>query len=98
MNPPPLRVFLDRSIGTKKIAKALRDLGVNVQTIHDRYGDESSTVPDVRWIADAARDGLAERAERAEVSVDADNLAAVQLFRSVGFLQNHRTAYFELDA
>jgi PIN like domain len=57
MNPSPLRAFLDRSVGTKKIAKALRDRGVDVQTIHDRYGEESSTVPDVRWIADAAHDG-----------------------------------------
>ncbi len=56
MNPSPLRVFPDRSIGTKKIANALRDLGVDVQTIHDRYGDQSSTVPDVQWIADATHD------------------------------------------
>jgi len=57
MNPPPLRVFLDRSIGTKKIAHALRILGVDVQTIHDLYGDESNTVEDARWIADATQDG-----------------------------------------
>jgi mycothiol synthase len=37
-------------------------------------------------------------AERAEVSVDANNIAAVQLFCSVGFLRDHRTAYFEFDA
>ena len=52
-----MRVFLDRSIGTKKIALALRELGVDVQTIQDRYGDASSTVKDVRWIADATQDG-----------------------------------------
>lgn len=57
MNPQPLRVFLDRSIGTKRIALALRELEVDVQTIKDRYGDESSNVEDVRWIADATQDG-----------------------------------------
>ena len=57
MSPQPLRVFLDRSIGTKRIAQALRALNVDVQTIHDRYGEKSSTIPDVRWIAEATRDG-----------------------------------------
>jgi len=52
-----LRVFLDRSVGTRKIASALRELAVDVETIQDRYGSESSTVADVRWIADASRDG-----------------------------------------
>jgi hypothetical protein len=56
MSPTRLRVFLDRSIGTKKIADALRVIGVDVQTIQDRYGDKSNTVKDVRWIADATRD------------------------------------------
>jgi len=57
MTPSPLLVFLDRSVGTKKIAQALRVLGADVQTIQDRYGDESSAVADVLWIADATRDG-----------------------------------------
>jgi len=57
MSALPLKVFLDRSIGAKKIADALRALGVDVQTIQDRYGDESRTVADVRWIAEATRDG-----------------------------------------
>lgn len=59
MSALPLRVFLDRSIGTKRIAEALRVLGIDVQTIQDRYGDESRTVADVRWIADATHDGRA---------------------------------------
>lgn len=57
MTSPVLRVFLDRSIGTKVIGGALRELGVDVETIQDRYGDESPIVKDVRWIADASVDG-----------------------------------------
>lgn len=38
--------------------------------------------------------GFTERAELAEVSVDANNVAAVQLFRSTGFRQEGRTTYF----
>ena len=29
---------------------------MDVQTIQDRYGDEASAIPDVRWIADATAD------------------------------------------
>ena len=56
MTAPVLRLFLDRSIGTKVIASAIRELGLDVQTIQDRYGDESPTIADVRWIADASAD------------------------------------------
>ena len=38
-----------------------------------------------------------ERGQRAEVSVNVDNIAAIRLFRSVGFNQDHRTSYFEPD-
>ncbi|MEQ4300768.1 hypothetical protein ABNF97_05125 [Plantactinospora sp. B6F1] len=51
-----LRLFLDRSIGTKKIARALRELGLDVETIQDRYGEAASTVSDEHWIHDASRD------------------------------------------
>ncbi len=46
----------------------------------------------------ARLNGFSERAQQAEVSIDVDNVAAVELFRSVGFRQDHRTTYFELDA
>lgn len=52
-----LRVFLDRSVGTKRVAVGLRALGLDVETIVDRYGWEAApVVEDPRWIADAARD------------------------------------------
>ncbi|MGC9667152.1 hypothetical protein ACNTMW_11425 [Planosporangium sp. 12N6] len=57
MRGSPLLVFLDRSVGTKKIALALRELGLDVETIHDRYGDESPRIPDTRWIEDATVSG-----------------------------------------
>jgi hypothetical protein len=52
-----LPVFLDRSVGTKKIAFALRELGVDVETIHDRYGGESVRIQDTQWIEEATADG-----------------------------------------
>lgn len=57
MTSAGLQVFLDRSVGTKKIAFALRQLGVDVETIHDRYGDESFRIQDAQWIEEATSDG-----------------------------------------
>ncbi|HEX6686016.1 MAG TPA: hypothetical protein VF062_24780 [Candidatus Limnocylindrales bacterium] len=57
MSQPGIRIFLDRSIGTKSIAAALRSLALDVETIKDRYGEEASTVADVRWIEEATADG-----------------------------------------
>lgn len=53
-----LRVFLDRSIGTQKIATAFRDHLLDVETIADRYGAANVHTRDDVWIADASRDGL----------------------------------------
>jgi PIN like domain len=53
---PPL-LFLDRSVGTRRIAGALRAAGLDVETIVDRYGDEAPRVPDQRWITDATAAG-----------------------------------------
>lgn len=57
MTAARLPVFLDRSVGTKKIAIALRQLGVDVETIQDRYGDKSVKIPDTQWIEEATADG-----------------------------------------
>jgi predicted nuclease of predicted toxin-antitoxin system len=51
-----LRLFLDRSIGTRRIAAALRAERLDVETIADRYGPASTHVRDEQWIAEASRD------------------------------------------
>lgn len=57
MTKPDLRIFLDRSVGTKKIAAALRELNLDVETIQDRYGAASPTTADEQWIAEATAAG-----------------------------------------
>jgi len=57
MTGDTFRVFLDRSLGTKKIAEALRALELDVETIRDRYGDASTKTDDDVWIRDATDDG-----------------------------------------
>jgi PIN like domain len=53
-----LRLFLDRSVGTGMIATALREAGIDVETIVDRYGmDQAPRVSDDRWIVDATAAG-----------------------------------------
>jgi PIN like domain len=51
-----LRLFLDRSIGTRRIAAALRARQLDVETIADRYGPANIRVPDEQWIAEASAD------------------------------------------
>jgi hypothetical protein len=56
--PPPLRLFLDRSTTGKRFIGGIRRLVDDVETIGDRYGVQGAEeVEDVRWIADATADG-----------------------------------------
>lgn len=53
-----LRLFLDRSVGTRMIATALREAGIDVETIVDRYGREQAPrISDDRWIVEATAAG-----------------------------------------
>lgn len=52
-----LRLFLDRSVGTRKVAAALRAQQLDVETIVDRYGPANALTRDERWIAEASEDG-----------------------------------------
>jgi hypothetical protein len=49
-------LFLDRSVGTRRIAGALRAADLDVETIADRYGAANTQIPDEQWIEEATRD------------------------------------------
>lgn len=56
--PPPLRLFLDRSTNGKRFIEGIRRLVDDVETIGDRYGVRpAEDIKDPRWIADASEDG-----------------------------------------
>jgi hypothetical protein len=50
------QLFLDRSVGTRRIAAALRAERLDVETIADRYGPANAHIRDEQWIAEASRD------------------------------------------
>jgi PIN like domain len=55
---PPPKFFLDRGLGAYSIAGALRNAGIEVQTLRDRYGEEEGQkTNDEKWIEEAAHDG-----------------------------------------
>ena len=55
---PPPEFFVDRSLGRYVVADAVRAQGYVVRTMADVYPDgEDEQVSDVRWIADADRNG-----------------------------------------
>ncbi|MFI5496521.1 hypothetical protein [Actinoplanes sp. NPDC051859] len=57
MTEATIPIFLDRSVGSIKIAAALRALDLDVETIQDRYGTEAPRIADTQWIEDATLDG-----------------------------------------
>ena len=55
---PPPEFFIDRSLGRKHLAEALRDLGLVVHTMASIYGEEQAQrLPDQRWLRDAGANG-----------------------------------------
>jgi hypothetical protein len=58
LRPPEL--FIDRSLGRKQLAEALRqlDLGLTVHTMASVYGEKAAQeLADEAWLADAGRHG-----------------------------------------
>jgi hypothetical protein len=55
--PPQPEFFIDRSLGKKHLAEALRALGFTVHTLSSVYGEEQGqAIPDQRWLRDVGRE------------------------------------------
>lgn len=55
---PEPSFFLDRGLGSRIVADALRGAGWRVETMDERYGKtESQKIEDVRWISEATANG-----------------------------------------
>jgi hypothetical protein len=51
---PPPEFFIDRSLGRKHLAEALRGCGLVVHTLSSVYGEaQGQHVPDEQWLRDA---------------------------------------------
>ena len=56
--PQQPEFFIDRSLGQKHLAQALRELSFVVHTLASVYGDKRGQgLEDERWLADAGRNG-----------------------------------------
>jgi hypothetical protein len=56
---PPLRFFLDRSLGAVVVPTALREAGFAVETMRDRYGERrAQRILDVEWLAYVGPTGM----------------------------------------
>jgi predicted nuclease of predicted toxin-antitoxin system len=47
MNPPPITFFIDRCLGSKKVAVALREAGLTVEIHEDHFAPDAL---DVEWL------------------------------------------------
>ncbi|MGO9823470.1 MAG: hypothetical protein ACLPTJ_22805 [Solirubrobacteraceae bacterium] len=54
----PPEFFLDRSLGRHIVADALREVGLTVTTMADRYPETEESVKDETWIREVTHDGL----------------------------------------
>ncbi len=56
--PPPPEFFIDRSLGKKHLAEALRALGFTVRTMASVYGEKrAQELADEEWLRDAGAKG-----------------------------------------
>lgn len=85
MTPKPsgdLVFFIDRSLGRKQVAQALREAGATVE-VHDDHFPQ--TTPDVEWLAEVGRRGWVvlskdERIRRTRIERAALEAARVRAF------------------
>lgn len=85
MTPKPtgdLVFFIDRSLGRKQVAQALREAGATVE-VHDDHFPQ--TTPDVEWLADVGRRGWVvlskdERIRRNRIEREALEAARARAF------------------
>jgi hypothetical protein len=78
--PPILQpeYFVDRSLGRIIVPRALRDAGLHVVTLAERYGiPDDEMIPDQRWLADAGRSGEIVLMKDSRVRYNAAEKAAV---------------------
>lgn len=55
---PEVRFLLDRSVGGRALVSRLRDVGWDVRTLAEEYGDErAQAMRDEEWIAEGTRAG-----------------------------------------
>jgi hypothetical protein len=74
--PEPLVLFVDRSLGNKVVANALRLAGVHVE-IHDDHFP--ATAPDEDWLGDVGQRGWVALTKDRGIRYRAPALAAIRL-------------------
>ena len=75
---PPPEFFVDRSLGRRIVADAIRALGYVVHVMADVYPDrEDQGVPDTKWIADADERGWVVFTKDERITRDPEEQAAL---------------------
>lgn len=54
MPPEPIVFFIDRSLGSRRIAQRLRLLGASIEVLADHFAEDC---PDTEWLAEVGRRG-----------------------------------------
>jgi hypothetical protein len=73
--------FLDRSLGGRDVAAALRRAGWIVRTHHEVYGDRDQEVEDVEWLELCGRQGWPALTMDRRIRYRSAEIAAVRRYR-----------------
>lgn len=74
----PPEFLIDRSLGRHVLARSLADVGFQVHTLADVYGDREESVADVEWLERAGREGWVVLTKDARIRYRSTELAAIR--------------------
>jgi hypothetical protein len=81
-SPQPLEFFVDRSLGRRRVADALRAAaGWTLRTHHEVYGDRDQEVPDVEWLKLCGRESFPVLTKDRRIRYRPTEIQAIRRFR-----------------
>jgi hypothetical protein len=86
----PLKFFLDRSLGRIEVPNGLRDAGMELVTLSERYGiPEDQTIEDKTWLRDAGRRAEVVLMKDRKIRYRSAELAALKKYDVRAFCLTH---------
>jgi hypothetical protein len=85
-SPPRPEFFLDRSLGRRIVADALRGAGWRLRTHADVYSDRDETVADVEWLELCGREELVVLSKDKRIRYRPAEIAAIRRFGVKAFV------------
>lgn len=83
---PRPEFFVDRSLGRRRVAEALRRAGWSICTHHEVFGDRDEEVEDVEWLEYCGREGLPVLTKDRRLRYRPEEIGAIRRHRVRAFV------------